>query len=349
MTVRVVVVEDSPTARALIVAILESDPMLQVVGQASNGSEAFALAKRLRPDVMTLDIHMPEVGGLEAIRRIMSEAPTPIVVVSETVGPHDVAASVRALGAGALAALPKPSGPDAPDFLEQSRQLTMTVKSMAEVKVVRRWSSTRPRPAVVGQPSQQARIVAVAASTGGPAALYRLLSELPRDFPLPILIVQHIAHGFLQGLVDWWGSSCAIPVKIAEPGDRLTTGGIYVAPDHGHLGVDAKGSVAISTAGPIGGHRPSANFLFESVTRTYGASAVGVIMTGMGQDGVDGLQELKMVGGYVIAQDEETSVVFGMPGAAARTGLVDVLLPPSGIATHLQRLLERTQKLGKTS
>lgn len=349
MPIRVVVAEDSPTARALLVAILSADPELLVVGESTDGADTVRLASRLRPDVMTVDLHMPQMDGLEAIRRIMRDAPTRIVVVSNSIGAHDVAASMEALRAGALTALPKPAGPDAADFAEQSRQLIATVKAMAEVKVVRRWASSRPgAPPSTSSAFQKAGVLVIAASTGGPAALHRVLSEL-RSASVPILIVQHIALGFLPGLVEWWSTASPLPIRIAEHGMRLVPRTVYVAPDGYHLALADRNTCRLVDSPPIGGHRPSANVLFESAARVYGAETVALIMTGMGRDGVDGLHHVHDAGGHVIAQDEASSIVFGMPGAAVQAGVARETLPLADIAPRLSSLIDRLRITGAAS
>jgi two-component system chemotaxis response regulator CheB len=352
MTIRVVVAEDSPTARALLIAVLGQEPDFEIVGECADGDDAVKLAKRLHPDVMTMDLHMPRMDGLEAIRRIMSEAPTRIVVVSNSIGSHDVQASMEALRAGALTAIPKPCGPGSPEFAEQSRQLTSMVRAMSEVKVIRRWVSA-PSPGATlratASPGAGLRaapftrkipgIVVIGASTGGPAALHRLLSDLPSTVAAPILVVQHIAHGFLPGLVDWLNSVSRLPVKIAEDGELLSEGRVFVAPDGHHLRVSSRNLISLSAGAPYGGHRPSASVLFESAARVYGAESLAVILTGMGSDGIDGLVAVHRAGGHVIAQDEQSSVVFGMPGAAIHAGVAHEVLPLTQIATRLGEVL----------
>jgi two-component system, chemotaxis family, protein-glutamate methylesterase/glutaminase len=344
MTIRVVVAEDSPTARALLIAVLGGEPDFEVVGECTDGDDAVKLAKRLHPDVMTMDLHMPRMDGLEAIRRIMNEAPTRIVVVSNSIGSHDVRASMEALRAGALTAMPKPCGPGAPEFSEQSRQLTATVRAMSEVKVIRRWASG-PSPAtpLVACPASFVRktpgIIVIGASTGGPAALHRLLSDLPARIAVPVVVVQHIAHGFLPGLVDWLNSVSKLPVKIAQDGERLAEGTVFIAPDAHHLSLSNRNALALNTGAPFGGHRPSVTALFESAARVYGAEALAVILTGMGNDGVEGLAAVHRAGGHVIAQDEQSSVVFGMPGAAIHAGVAHEVLPLGQIAQRLGEVL----------
>ena len=341
---RVLVVEDSPTARALLVEILRSDPEIEVVGEAANGLEAVEMAKRLRPDVITMDARMPLMDGLQATKEIMTEAPTPIVIITASFERRDVEISMHALRAGALAVLPKPTGPGSPGFAEACRQLVMTVKAMAGVKVVRHWRE-RPHgerppssPGVQAPRGVSVAAVAVAASTGGPAALHQLLSTLPAGFPIPVLVVQHIAPDFVNGLASWLDAASPLTVKVAEEGEPLRPRTVYLAPDRLDLRVSDRGTVSLSRPTPGSRLCPSATSLFESVAQAYGASALAVILTGMGQDGLEGLASIKQAGGRVVAQDEETSVVFGMPAAAINAGLADLVLPLPAIASMLTEL-----------
>ncbi len=336
---RIVVAEDSPTARRLLVEILRADPGLTVVGEAKDGVEAVEIVQRVRPDLVTMDIQMPRMDGLDATRRIMTEVPTPVVVVS-TLVERDIQTSMAALRAGALAVLQKPVGPESPDFDAESRRLRDTLKAMAEVKVVRRWpdrvTPTVPPPAPSPSAAVQTpAVVAVAASTGGPAALHRVLSELPRDFPVPLLVVQHIALGFGQGFATWLGTAGPLPVKVAEDGELLRPGHVYLAPDDRHLGLHAEGRVEVSRAAPVNGFRPSATWLFRSVARAHGARSLAVVLTGMGQDGLEGVRELRAAGGYVLAQDEPSSIVYGMPGVVVGAGLAHEVVPLPAIASRL--------------
>jgi two-component system, chemotaxis family, protein-glutamate methylesterase/glutaminase len=337
---RVLVVEDSAVARRHLVHILSSDPELRVIAEAENGDQAVQVAAHRRPDVIVMDVVMPSMDGLEATRRIMEMLPTPIVLVSATYSADDLSRSFEALRAGALTLVAKPCGAQASAFADEAAALTTTVKLMAQIRLVRRRPAVasappptaRRHPTTVGARGQAPRLVAVAASTGGPAALAAILGRLSRATPVPILVVQHITPGFDRGLVDWLTTTSPMPVRLARDSEPLRAGEVLVAPSDAHLGVTGKGRVALTADPPIRGHRPSATHLFRTVADVYGAAAVGVILTGMGEDGVAGLRVLKDAGGLVLAQDESTSVVYGMPGKAASLGIVDHVLPLDEIA-----------------
>jgi two-component system chemotaxis response regulator CheB len=342
--IRTLLAEDSPTARVLLTAVLQADPDFEVVGVAKDGAQAVAMTKQLLPNVIVMDLHMPEMNGLDATKQIMVEAPTPIVIVTASSDAHEVATSMNALRAGALTVMSKPLGPGSGDFDETVRQFVATIKAMSQVKVVRRWASPRSfappsKPALTEISAGPPRILAIAASTGGPAALYRIFSELPGDFPVPILVVQHIAHGFVEGFGNWLNSGTKLAIKVARHGDALAPGAVYLARDDQHLGLLDRNTLAVSSAPRVGGFRPSASFLFESVGRLYGRGTLAVILTGMGQDGLEGLRTVREAGGRIIAQDEESSVVFGMPGAVVEAGFADLTLPLSAIALRLRQII----------
>jgi two-component system chemotaxis response regulator CheB len=339
--IRVLVADDSATVRELLVAILESDPGIRVVGHAKNGREAVDMARGLRPDVITMDVQMPEMDGFAATKEIMVEAPTPIIIVSSSSRGRDVDLSLNALRAGALMVVPKPDDPSSPLFNGRQEQFLAMAKAMAGVKVVRRWAvRASPAPPLPGPPpgAVAPRVVAIAASTGGPAALQRVLGDLPGDFPAPILVVQHIARGFTEGLAEWLGASSPLRVKLAEHRERPAPRTVYVAPDDRQLGVGDGERLEVVDAPVVEGFRPSASYLFESAARRFGAAATAVILTGMGRDGVAGLHRVRDAGGHVIAQDRATSVVYGMPHAAVEAGVVDAVLPIEAIAGRLEKL-----------
>jgi two-component system, chemotaxis family, protein-glutamate methylesterase/glutaminase len=334
---RVLLAEDSLTQRELLGAVLSSDPEIEVVARAANGREAVELCNRTRPDVVVMDIRMPELDGFEATKRIMASVPTPIVIISHHYDVREVTVAMQALRAGALAVLSKPVDPRAENFPEQSSQLLRTVKAISQVRL----------PAPTRQPSekaratrQQARAIAIAASTGGPPALHRIFAELPAGFPVPILLVQHISRGFCDGFASWLNSVATIRVKVAEHGERLVGGVAYLAPDDVHLRV-AAGLIELSPTEPVNGFRPSATLLFRSMARAFGAAGAAVVLTGMGEDGVEGLRDLRSAGGHVIAQNEESSVVFGMPRAVIAAGLADEVLPLSTIPARLIEIVEQ--------
>ena len=332
--IRALIAEDSATTRELLISILTSDPEIQLVGVATNGAHAVTLTRELRPDVVVMDIRMPEMDGFEATRNIMIDAPTPIVIVSAVVDTRDVEVSMQALEAGAVAAMPKPSGPGSQAFRDDVRTFLETIKSMSQVKVVRRFPP-RWRPALPSLPERvgpRPEVLAVAASTGGPAALKALLGPLPRDLPVPVLVVQHIARGFVPGFVSWLDGCVVLRVEVATQGAALTPGTVYVAPDSRHLCVAEGPRVQLSGAEPDGGFRPSANALFKSVARVFGRTAVAMILTGMGHDGLEGLRAVRSGGGRILAQDRESCVVFGMPAVAIAEGLADATLTPPGMA-----------------
>ena len=337
--IRVVVADDSPTVRELLIGILESDPEIQVIGQAGNGVEAVDLAVRLRPDLVTMDIHMPIMDGLEATKEIMVRAPTPIVIVSSSTNGQEVDLSLHAMRAGALMAVTKLVDPRSAGFDRRRAELLAMTKAMAQVKVVRRWGPQgalgQPVRPGAGGPGAGVRLVAVAASTGGPAALHRILAALPGDFPVPILVVQHMAKGFVDGLRSWLASGCNLRVKVAEPGEPLLERTVFLAPDDRHLGVTADGRVTVVEAPPVNGFRPSGTYLFTSAAQAYGPAVTAVILTGMGNDGVEGLRSVRKGRGQVLAQDEATCVVYGMPREAIEAGLVDAVLPLDQIAARL--------------
>ena len=360
--IRVLVAEDSPTARALLVSMLTSDPEITVVGEAHNGADAVMLADSLRPDLITMDVQMPEVDGLEATVQIMTRVPVPIIVVSSLASTSEVELSLEATRAGALMVLPKPEGPLSPRYEEQRSQLVSAVKSMAQVKVVRRWgasnaalrppslmpaalgttSSTRARRTPVGMRAlgaERPRIVVIGASTGGPAALRDLFAEMPADFPVPVLVVQHISKGFVGGLALWLRASAQMRVKVAEAGTVAKPGTVYIAPDDRHLAIDDDFRITLSNAPPIGSFRPSASHLFSSAARAFGSATVALILTGMGDDGLLGLRDVRAAGGLVIAQDEATSVIYGMPREAVRAGVVHSILPLGEMAVRLSEVV----------
>ena len=339
---RILIVEDSPTASLLLESILTSDPNNQIVGKAKNGEEGLSLALKLKPDLITIDIHMPGMNGLELTRQIMAQIPTPIVIVSSSVNPGEVKLSFQAIQAGALVILQKPSGPAHPQYARQASELLRTVRLMADIKVFKRRikrSIPIPPSPVIPRAAQEIKVIAICASTGGPAALAHILLQLPKDIPVPIMIVQHIAENFDRGFADWLSTTTGFTCALARDGQRMSAGEVLLAPHGSHLGVNSSKRVVLDQSDPIGEFRPSATYLFQSVSRVYGPHALAVILTGMGRDGALGLSDFHQNGGYVIAQDEISCIVYGMPKEAVALGTVDCILPLEKIPTALKELV----------
>jgi len=348
--IRVLIADDSPTARALLVAILQGAEGIQVIGTAADGEEAVRLAARLRPDVITMDVRMPKMDGLEATRRIMHTTPTRIVIVTASLTWNDMDLSFEILQAGALTLVLKPGISDP----ETAENVIRAVRLMADVPVVQRrvWGSPRPNALAVTEVAEIApaallsedeakrpyRAIAIACSTGGPGALATILSALPAHFPLPILIVQHITSGFVSGLAGWLDGVTPLRVAVAGHGDQPQPGTVLLAPDDYHMQVSAQGRIELLKEAPYRGLRPSANYLFHSLARHCGAHTVAIVLTGMGDDGVEGLLAVREKGGLTIAQEETSCVVFGMPREAISQKAVERVLNPDEIGVLLRRL-----------
>lgn len=344
--IRLLLVEDSPLARELLLYLLGSDPQFSVVGVAPDGEEGVAAAQRLRPDVIVMDIHMPKLDGFAAARRIMETCPTRIVMVTASAdNPGEVAATFRTLEAGALTVIAKPVGPDSPMFAAVADEFLRTVKLMSEIPVVRRWpAQSGTRVASTASTTVTARgpvsVIALGASTGGPLVLLDILSRLPKDLPVPLLIVQHISEGFTTGFAEWLAQTTHFTVRIAREGERLVAGVAYIAPSGAQMGLRPDGTVALADAPAEHGLRPSVSYLFRSLAASFGPSAVAVLLTGMGRDGAQELKAMRDAGAVTIAQDQETAVVFGMPGEAIKHNAATYVLNPAAIAEALVRLVE---------
>jgi two-component system chemotaxis response regulator CheB len=353
--IRVLIVDDMQTIRLLLRIILEIDPELTVVGEAGSGEEALALCRKLRPDIVTMDINMPGIGGYEAIRQIMNETPCPIVVITGVESKYLMEVSFKALERGALTVLPTPRG-ISPDNVEV-KNLINQIKTMAAVKVVKRSLPAESMSTILDSGSGQrvpptkdnalfkldkaAQLVAIGLSAGGPPALQTVLSGLPSSFPLPIVVVQHISHGFVFSLATWLSNTTPFRCKVAEHGETIQPGTVYLAPDETHLTIQGNGKLWLEVSQPVGGHRPSATVLFESVARNFGRKAIGIMLTGMGQDGAQGLKAMYQAGAYTIAQDEASSAIFGMPKAAIELNAVKEVLGLNQIAHRLRSLTEK--------
>jgi two-component system chemotaxis response regulator CheB len=344
--VRVMVVEDSLVVRQLLAHIIASDPRLVVAAAVGSAEEALREIGRVRPDVISMDIRLPGMDGLEATRRIMSEQPTPIVVIADSIEDSSLKISMNALRAGALTVVEKPVGLSTTGYAAIASTICTQLYIMSQVPVVRQrsfapWREAQASPAPRHEPEwspARPSIMGIAASTGGPPALAKVLSALPRDFPLPVLLVQHMGAPFMEGFASWLNGLVPLEVRLAQDQEIPTPGRVYVAPGDRHLLLSPAGTLKVSAEPPFGNQRPSATLLFQSMARSAGRRSLGVILTGMGEDGAQGLVEMRQAGGYAVAEDESTAVVYGMPAAAARLGGASVSLPLDLIAPRILRL-----------
>ncbi|AQU86850.1 chemotaxis response regulator protein-glutamate methylesterase [Komagataeibacter nataicola] len=340
---RVLIVEDSAVLRHLLMRVVADDPRLELAEAVETAEEALRLVPRLRPDVISMDICLPGMDGLEATRQIMAHFPTPIVIVSDTLGGQATHVSMNALRSGALTVIEKPQGLTGSAGAAVAQGIATQLYIMSQVPVIRRrlmqaepfrhkgmWS----HPLAI-----HPRIVAMAASTGGPTAFARVLGDLPPDFALPVVLVQHMGQSFMEGFARWLDQQVALPVTLAQHGMPLERGRVLVAPGDRHMTVGTRGEVLLHDAAPVQGQRPSADVLFSSVAKVFGADGLGVLLTGMGEDGVEGLGRIRARGGYTVVEDRSTAVIHGMPGAAERAGAACISLPVHEISPHILRAM----------
>lgn len=328
----VLIVERTAAARDALARLLDAQQGIRVVGLSADADAALRMVARTRPCLVLLGVDLP--GAAQLTRRIMADQPTPIVVLAE---PEDVAAGGALLAEGALSVQLRPRDAAA------GRRFPAVIAALAQVSVVRRRgrpADVRPSMAPI-EPRERGRIVGVAASTGGPVALQQLFAKLPSDLPVPVVVVQHLAVGFTAGLVSTLQLASPLPIKVPQEGSVLDPGVIYIAPDGRHLSVTRSGRTRLHDDPPVSGFRPSATVLFSSLAAAYGPAAIAVVLTGMGTDGLTGLHEVHAEGGYVLAQDEATAVVFGMPGAAVGAGIADVSAPVEELAAHIASLTKK--------
>ena len=339
---RVLVVDDSPLLRRGMRTILERGGLV-VVGECANGTDALARIETLRPDVVTMDLDMPGLDGLGAIERIMAERPTPILVVTGEPAYRGLDSEFEALARGAVDLVRKPSAtsPEECEQLIERLQMVARVQVVPHVRGVARRRARTNHPTEPLLPSATARIaaanpvpavVAIGASTGGPGAVRIVLDGLGTGLGVPVVVVQHMADEFADGFVRWLRSQVAMPVVEAAPGVRLDPGVAYVAVRGPHLRIAEDGVTLIAVSGPAHPHRPSVDALFTGLAASHGRRAIGIVLTGMGDDGALGLAAISAAGGLTIAQDEESSVVFGMPGAAIERGAARLVLNLRNVA-----------------
>ncbi|SFM92660.1 chemotaxis-specific protein-glutamate methyltransferase CheB [Thermodesulforhabdus norvegica] len=344
---RLLIVDDSPTWRSYLRYIFEKDGYFDVIGTAVDGLDALEKTRLLVPDVITMDIEMPRMNGIEASRRIMEFHPVPIIIVSDFWETEAVKKAFDAMEIGAVAGVQKPSMIVSERAgAEQISVLVRTVKLMSEVPVIRR-SRLKPGSryeekdggtAASFEGVSKVRLVVIGASTGGPVVLKEIFSRLPANFPLPIAVVQHIAPGFITGFVKWLEQASPLRFSEACHGEELLPGTVYLAPDGVHMEVDHRLIVRLTDGPAEHGVKPSVSVLFRSVAKNLGPHAVGVLLTGMGKDGAEELLAMRRAGAITIAQDEDSSLVFGMPGEAVRLSGATMVLPPERIARYLMKL-----------
>ncbi len=343
--IEILVVDDSKSARDYLSYLLDSDPEIRVIGQAENGKAALDCLKSMKPDVIVMDLIMPVMDGFAATRSIMETRPRPIVIISSAWEPMDVEKTFKAMEAGAVSILRKPSGYGTLEAAQSTGELIAAVKQAALVtpRKLRPKTSGTSEPArhlIRGRAHRNIELVALGASTGGPIAIQQFLAGLHSDLSIPILIVQHIAVGFTQGLADWLNLSSPLPVHVARQGEPVLGGHVHIAPEGHHMGVSKGRTVVLARTPPEHSVRPSVSYLFRSVAKVYGKDAAGILLSGMGVDGAAELKLIKDAGGITFAQDFAGSAVHGMPGEAIRLGAADHVMPPEKMAVTLVELLK---------
>jgi two-component system chemotaxis response regulator CheB len=335
--IRVLLVDDSPSVRAVLRRFFSRTADIEVSGEAIDGEQAVAAVLRHEPDVVVMDLQMPVMDGYTAIERIMAQRPTPIVVLSSRANRDQVRTAFEAIRRGALEVLPKPEDTASWQLLAES--LPQMVRTVAQARPRPHGRMQRVPKALLGRAPSDLRWVAIGASTGGPAAIRELLAEIPADPPVTFLVVQHIAAGFEEGFAEWLNKELSFEVRLARDGEKPRAGAVLLAPGGSHLRLEGGGVVRLDDASPPRrGHRPSVDELFLSCAASCPRQVAGVLMTGMGADGVDGLAELRRAGALTLVQDEASSVVFGMPRVALERGAAEIALAPRALARALARL-----------
>ncbi len=375
--IRVLIAEDSPVVQRVLVSLLGKKELgIDVVGVAGNGAEALEMCRTLKPDLVTMDVFMPEMDGLEATKRIMEESPTRIVIVSSMVNTSDMRTSFEAMHCGAVEVIEKPHGALSGNYEEVQKRLGRIIAQMMETSPENRfsWIDSEPQPVVpkkkpgsvqtsrameeqLRRPSISPEalksvpgaftlgdivpkdfapdIICIGGSTGAPAVLCDVLAHLPQTYPIPIVVAQHISRGFVKGMAQWLDSTIALTVRVAKDGDQVQPRKVLVAPDDNHLEFRSKRRVMLVQQGKKDAYVPSVNKLFNSAAKVYGRQSLGIILSGMGRDGAKGLLRMRKVGGITLAQNEESSVVYGMPKQASKQGAVVMEMTPPEMIVQL--------------
>jgi two-component system, chemotaxis family, protein-glutamate methylesterase/glutaminase len=336
--IKILLVEDSLIALELLQRLLKNSPEVEIVGTARNGQEALALIPTTNPGVICTDLHMTPIDGLELTRQVMIDFPRPILVISNSVQEDDTKNIFSLLQAGAVDIFPKPTGTDYREYEQVKDRLIAKIKMLSQVTVKPRsnYSTLNPIDPGANSPDTDAlRAIAIGASTGGPQAIHKIITALPQNFPIPIICAQHIGDGFLTGLISWLNEDSQLTVKIAQIGETPAPRTVYFAPEKAHLEFDAQGKFIYSNFTSATGTCPSIDALFRAVARVYGRASASILLTGMGTDGVAGMQAISAAGGTTIAQDEQSCLVFGMSKLAIAAGAVQQSLGIQDIAPFL--------------
>ena len=337
--IKVLIVDDSLLVRNILTEILESDSKIKVIGTASNGLDAIKKASELKPDIITMDIEMPVMDGIEATQRITDEYSIPILVITDPEIKRKREVPFHAIKAGAIDVLEKPDIATKEKFKKRTSEIIREVKIVSSIKVLKR-KKTRglksEKTDFVKAKHNNTELIVIGSSMGGPKGLLSIFEKLPRNFPIPILVVQHTGKEFVEGLVRWISSLTKLSIVVAKNGDRIKPGSIYFAPGGYHMKISSDGEIIIFDGKPVNSCKPSIDILFMSAAEIFGKRALGVLLTGMGDDGAEGLLNIKKTGGRTIAQDEETSLVFGMPAKAIEFGAVNEVLPLENIITVIR-------------
>lgn len=344
--IKILIVDDSPSEVAILKSILMKEKDFEIIGYAKNGKEAISITPLLKPDLITMDINMPIMDGLAATRYIMSHHPVPIVIISSRINDQSLEYSFKALDAGAVGVLEKPQNITSPLFVNQQQQIVDTIRSMSSIKVIKRRFNTKSKSEIMPEKMLSTKIaepeiLVMGSSVGGPQALKIILNTLPFEFNIPIAIVQHMTPGFIHGFVKWLDNNCALKVKVVENNEELMPGTVYLAPDDLHFEIKrVNGNLVarLSQQEAISGFIPSITALFHSVATTCGKNAIGILLTGMGNDGAKGLLEMKQEYAHTIIQDKESSVVFGMAGVAQSLGAADKIMPLDQIGDYILKM-----------
>ncbi len=341
--IRVLIVDDSNITRDILKKLLEIDSAIRVVGMAENGKKAIELTRTLKPGVIIMDINMPVMNGFEATEQIMAYYPTPILILSSVIDKEGIYTTFNALAAGAIDVMEKPSLLPNASWNGIGEMLVRKLKFISRVKVVTHIKGKvkelyrRPAPVSPIKPNAH-EIIGIGASTGGPSVVMHILKNIPQDYEQGVIVVQHMAEGFISGFAEWLRNACKVKVKLARDGEKIEKGQVLVAPDGFHTVISHKKTVGLIPGNQVNGVKPSIDILFDSIADAYGENAVGVLLTGMGADGAEGLKRIKDKGGVTIAQSENTCAVFGMPRVAIEKGAASKVLSVDEIIHTLNTL-----------